>query len=279
MNADSSSTLSALNAQGNADPLPVTPAEQPKLQIRLKNEDGVVKLILPTTAETPAAASWNDLWEQLQQRLQAGKRFWQPLAVVHLIAQDRLLDARQLQGIADALTDVALQLQLVSTSRRQTAVAAATAGYSVTQQSAIAPLVPSSTVDSTPLLVEPLYLQMTVRSGMDIRHEGTVIIMGDVNPGGEIFAAGDIIIWGRLRGIAHAGYPNNPQCLIMALQMEPTQLRIADRVARAPETPPPQFEPEIAYVTPEGIRIARAIDLKTTPYLRELALPGSQRSD
>jgi septum site-determining protein MinC len=279
MNADSSSTLSTINAQGKADPISVNPTEQPKLQIRLKNEDGVVKLILPTEAETSAAASWNDLWEQLQQRLQAGKRFWQPLAVVHLVAQDRLLDARQLQAIADALTDVALQLQLVSTSRRQTAVAAATAGYCVTQQSTIAPLIPQSTAAITPPTAEPLYLQMTVRSGMDIRHQGTVIIMGDVNPGGEIFAAGDIIVWGRLRGIAHAGYPNNPQCLIMALQMEPTQLRIADRVARAPETPPPQFEPEIAYVTPQGIRIARSTELKTTPYLRELALPGSQRSD
>ena len=279
MNADSSSTLSALNAQGNADPIPVTPTEQPKLQIRLKHEDGVVKLILPTEAETPASASWNDLWEQLQQRLQAGKRFWQPLAIVHLIAHDRLLDARQLQGISDALADVALQLQLVATSRRQTAVAAATAGYSVIQQSVIAPLLPPSTEEVLPAIVEPLYLQMTVRSGMDIRHQGTVIIMGDVNPGGEIFAAGDIIVWGRLKGIAHAGYPNNPQCMIMALQMEPTQLRIADRVARAPETPPPQFEPEIAYVTPQGIRIARAMDVKTTPYLRELALPGSKRSD
>jgi septum site-determining protein MinC len=278
MNADSPSTLPT-NAQETTDPILDTPAQQPKLQIRLKNEDGVVKLILPTEAETPASASWNDLWEQLQQRLQAGKRFWQPLAVVHLIAHDRLLDARQLQSIDDALTDVALQLQVVSTSRRQTAVAAATAGYSVTQQTTIAPLVPPLNADSTPLLAEPIYLQMTVRSGMDIRHQGNVIIMGDVNPGGEIFAAGDIIIWGRLRGIAHAGYPNNPQCLIMALQMEPTQLRIADRVARAPETPPPQFEPEIAYVTPQGIRIARAVDMKTTPYLRELALPPSLRPD
>ncbi len=281
MNADPSSTASpTLNAQGEPDTTEVTPSDRPKLQIRLKQEDGVVKLILPTVAETPASSwSWNDLWEQLQQRLQGGKRFWQPLAAVHLIANDRLLDARQLQAIADALTDVALELQLVTTSRRQTAVAAATAGYSVTQQTAIAPLVPPPAKPQTPLLAEPVYLQMTVRSGMDIRHQGTVIIMGDVNPGGEIFAAGDIIIWGRLRGIAHAGYPNNPQCLIMALQMEPTQLRIADRVARAPETPPPQFEPEIAYVTPQGIRIARATDLKSTPYLRELALPGLQQSD
>jgi septum site-determining protein MinC len=278
MNFDPSSTLPNLNTQEEPDSS-VTPAAQSKLQIRLKNEDGVVKLILPTEAETPKSASWNDLWEQLQQRLQGGKRFWQPLAAVHLIAQDRLLDARQLQSIAEALGDVSLQLQLVETSRRQTAVAAATAGYSITQPSTIAPLTPPQVESPTTILAEPMYLQITVRSGMDIRHEGSIVIMGDVNPGGEIYAAGDIIVWGRLRGIAHAGYPNNPQCLIMALQMEPTQLRIADRVARSPETPPPQFEPEIAYITPQGIRIARAIDLKTTPYLRELALPGSQRSD
>jgi septum site-determining protein MinC len=279
MNANPSSTSPTLNANGKPDNPSVTPAEQPKLQVRLKNEDGVVKLILPREAETANAASWNELWEQLQQRLKGGKRFWQPLTAVHLIAYDRLLDARQLQSIADALGDVSLQLQLVETSRRQTAVAAATEGYSITQQSEIAPLATPPAVTQIPLLVEPMYLQMTVRSGMDIRHQGSVIIMGDVNPGGEIFAGGDIIVWGRLRGIAHAGYPTNPQCLIMALQMEPTQLRIADRVARAPESSPAQFEPEIAYVTPQGIRIARSADLKTTPYLNELTNQGSQPAD
>jgi septum site-determining protein MinC len=207
MNFDPSSTLPNLNTQEELDSS-VTPAAQPKLQIRLKNEDGVVKLILPTEAETPKSASWSDLWEQLQQRLQGGKRFWQPLAGVHLIAQDRLLDARQLQSIAEALGDVSLQLQLVETSRRQTAVAAATAGYSITQPSTIAPLTPPQVESPTTILAEPMYLQITVRSGMDIRHEGSIIIMGDVNPGGEIYAAGDIIVWGRLRGIAHAGYPS-----------------------------------------------------------------------
>ncbi len=275
MNGDSSSTLPTSNTQTEPDPQAPILMDLPKLQIQLKNEDGVVKLILPTVTETPDSSSWNDLWDQLKQRLQGSRRFWQPLASVHLIAHDRLIDARQLQAINDALLEVQLQLQLVATSRRQTAVAAATAGYSVTQQTKVAPV----TIPVAPLLVEPLYLHMTVRSGMDIRHQGTIVVVGDVNPGGEIFAAGDIIIWGRLRGMAHAGYPNNPQCLIMALQMEPTQLRIADRVARAPETPPPQFEPEIAYVTPQGIRIARSADLKITPYLRELVLPGSQLSD
>ena len=72
MNADSPSTL-PINDQETTDPILATPAQRPKLQIRLKNEDGVVKLILPTEAETPASASWNDLLEQLQQRLQANR--------------------------------------------------------------------------------------------------------------------------------------------------------------------------------------------------------------
>jgi septum site-determining protein MinC len=194
MNFDPSSTLPKSNPPAELETSTVSAEVPPKLQIRLKNEDGVVKLILPTEAETPKSASWNDLWEQLQQRLQGGKRFWQPLAAVHLVAQDRLLDARQLQSIAEALGDVSLQLQLVETSRRQTAVAAATAGYSITQPSTIAPLTPLPAPAQTTILAEPLYLQITVRSGMDIRHEGSIIIMGDVNPGGEIYAAGDIIV-------------------------------------------------------------------------------------
>jgi septum site-determining protein MinC len=136
-----------------------------------------------------------------------------------LVAKDRLLDARQLQAIADALSEDQLKLKRVYTSRRQTAVAAATAGYSVEQSPPVSSLneKPSG---PAPLLTEPLYLQTTVRSGMEIRHPGTVVILGEVNPGGSVIAAGDILVWGRLRGIAHAGAEGNSQCLIMALQME-----------------------------------------------------------
>jgi septum site-determining protein MinC len=116
-------------------------------------------------------------------------------------------------------------------------------------------------------MAEPLYLQLTVRSGVEIRHPGTIVILGDLNPGGAVIAEGDIFVWGRLRGVAHAGAGGNRECRIMALQMEPTQLRIADAVARAPESPPAQFYPEVAYVTPQGIRIARAADFSKTNVL------------
>lgn len=237
------------------------------LQVRFKTEEGRLMLILPTETEVPAsAASWSDIWLQLKQRLQGGDRFWQPQTIVHLIAADRLLDGRQLQAIVDALSDVQLQLQRVYTSRRQTAVAAATAGYCVEQQPPVATL--NQSPPSTPQpLTEPLYLQMTLRSGVEIRHSGTVVVLGDLNPGGIVVADGDILIWGRLRGIAHAGASGNSKCLIMALQMEPTQLRIADYVARAPTNSPTVFYPEIAYVTPEGIRITKAADFSRSQFL------------
>jgi septum site-determining protein MinC len=236
------------------------------LQVSFKSEEGHLLLILPAEAQEPVCATnWSDLWQQLKQRLNGSDRFWQPNTTVHLIAADRLLDARQLQAIADALWEVQLQLQRVYTSRRQTAVAAATAGYCVEQQALISALIHKPT---PPLpLGEPLYLQMTVRSGVEIRHSGTVVILGDLNPGGTVVADGDIMIWGRLRGIAHAGASGNHQCMIMALQMEPTQLRIADYVARVPKTPPNQLYPEIAYVTLQGIRITKAADFSKSQFL------------
>ncbi|MEX0268334.1 septum site-determining protein MinC [Leptolyngbyaceae cyanobacterium UHCC 1019] len=260
----------ALDLEGDAPTAanPDTPTEglqDRDLQVRLKSEDGKLLLMLPPEieleAENPASSlTWSEVLQQLKQRLNAGERLWQPDTSVHLIARDRLLDGRQLQAIADALTEAQLRLTRVYTSRRQTAVAAATTGYSVEQQSSIAQLNPTG-AESAQAMEEPLYLQTTLRSGGDVRHNGTVIILGDLNPGSSVVATGDILVWGRLRGTAHAGAKGNAQCLIMALQMEPNQIRIADFVARSPENPPAQYYPEVAYVAPQGtIRIARALE-------------------
>ncbi len=227
-------------------------------QVRFKTEAGRLLLLLPSESEiTTAATAWPDLWQQLKQRLNAGERFWQKQTSVYLIARDRLLDTRQLQAIADALIEAQLHLKRIYTSRRQTAVAAVTAGFSVEQQMPIAHL---NQAEARPPLADPLYVETTVRSGVEVRHPGTIVVLGDVNPGSSIIADGDVLVWGALRGVAQAGAAGNPRCLIMALRMEPTQIRIADFVARAPELPPDQYSPEVAYVTPEGIRIARAIE-------------------
>lgn len=243
----------------SSEPSPPTVAIA-DLQVRLKTKEGELYLILPPESEnSKIALAWVELWQQFKQLLMGQERFWQPNTPVHLVSDDRLLDTRQISAIAEALAEVQLQLKWVHTRRRQTAVVAATAGYSVEQITAASPLLPNS--EPATAMEEPLYIQMTLRSGAEIRHNGTVVVVGDLNPGSSIIAEGDILVWGRLRGVAHAGCKGNAKCLIMALQMEPTQIRIADYVARAPETPLAQYFPEVAYVSPQGsIRIARAAD-------------------
>ncbi|MFQ4143401.1 septum site-determining protein MinC [Chlorogloeopsis sp. ULAP02] len=235
--------------------------------IQIKTEEGKLLLILPTESQVPASESnWRQMWEHLKLRLNTSDRLKSRTNTpVHLVAGDRLLDSRQLQELAQTLSEMYMQLKSVSTSRRQTAIAAATAGYSV-EQIQRENLLDAQSQAAKITHTEALYLEKTVRSGVEIRHPGSVIILGDLNPGGIVVADGDILVWGRLRGVAHAGADGNRKCLIMALQMEPTQLRIADAVARAPEKSLMQVYPEVAYITPQGIRIAKATDFSKTQF-------------
>ncbi|MFP3896857.1 MAG: septum site-determining protein MinC [Anaerolineales bacterium] len=92
-----------------------------------------------------------------------------------------------------------------------------------------------------------ILIKRMVRSGQVVRHTGHIVIIGDVNAGATIAAGGDIVIWGRLYGIAHAGCMGDTSAIICALEMSPLQLRIADFIARPEENPPNKTPyPEIA---------------------------------
>ncbi len=95
---------------------------------------------------------------------------------------------------------------------------------------------------------DTLFLRRTVRSGQAIHHASNVVVLGDVNPGAEIVAGGDIIVWGVLRGMVHAGYPDNDQALVCSLLLAPVQLRIAHLLSRPPEGFEAQPRPEVAAI-------------------------------
>jgi septum site-determining protein MinC len=97
--------------------------------------------------------------------------------------------------------------------------------------------------------------QGTLRSG-DHRHaQGTLLVLGDVNPGAQISAVGHVLVWGRLRGVAHAGRSGDHTARIVALHLHPLQLRIADQVARGPAEPPPPGLAEKAHLVSGRIQI------------------------
>src|SRR5579875_1936896 len=57
-----------------------------------------------------------------------------------------------------------------------------------------------------------LYHRGTLRGGQTLHHMGNIVVLGDVNPGAELVATGDIVV-------------------VVALELAPTQLRIATLIA------------------------------------------------
>lgn len=83
-------------------------------------------------------------------------------------------------------------------------------------------------VDAAPTT---LYHAATLRGGQTLHHNGNIVVVGDVNPGAELVATGDILVFGRLAGTAHAGAQGNAEARIFALNLAATQLRIATVIA------------------------------------------------
>lgn len=79
------------------------------------------------------------------------------------------------------------------------------------------------------------FFKGAVRSGQSMEYDGSIVIIGDVNPGGVVRAGGNIIILGALKGIAHAGCNGMTDAFVSALSMIPVQLRIADIITRFPD--------------------------------------------
>jgi septum site-determining protein MinC len=102
--------------------------------------------------------------------------------------------------------------------------------------------------DEEPLGHVALVLRETLRSGRAVRHGGPVIVIGDVNPGAELIAGGDVVVWGKLRGLVHAGAAGNPEAVVCALDLNPTQLRIADKITVPPKGARRQPVPEMALI-------------------------------
>jgi septum site-determining protein MinC len=102
----------------------------------------------------------------------------------------------------------------------------------------------------------PLIVRNTCRSGVRIVSPSDCVVLGDVNPGAEIIAQGDVVVFGTLRGLAHAGAGGERTARIWALSIRPNQIRIADLVAVPPrgEKPAPNRY-EVAEIQNDVIQV------------------------
>jgi len=110
-------------------------------------------------------------------------------------------------------------------------------------------------------ITEALFIKSTFRSGETLEHSGDVIVLADVNPGAEIRADGDIIVFGSLKGWVHAGASGDNKCVIIALDLPSPRFQIGKYLGVAPMSAPQKskqstISPKIAYVRSRSIHVA-----------------------
>lgn len=168
----------------------------------------------------------------------------EPLPEATVIAEPVMLAGSELTELSELVEVLASTPAISFEEPTQTAVPIALATTALEQVAA------PDTTSGTRLVVGP------VRSGVILEHRGHLIVFGDVNPGAEIRAEGNIVVLGRLRGTAHAGIGQDVG-FILALRLEPQQLRVGRKVARAADSDTPASEAEIAYCTGDQIVVER----------------------
>lgn len=210
---------------------------------------GIREGLLITTGQ----GSWQQVEDSLLDRIAEQREFFRG-ARVALHVGDRTLERDEIRRLRDKLAEHDVTLWAVLGESPETARSARRADlqteltdptYADTQPAGDGELPP---IDTNEYGTSAVLLKATLRSGRIIRHVGHVIVIGDVNPGAQIIAGGDVLVWGRLRGTVHAGAAGDEAALVCALDMRPQQLRIASKVAISPVENQPRPHPEIAMI-------------------------------
>jgi septum site-determining protein MinC len=186
------------------------------------------------------------VYERLRRELEQKREFLQGSRIAVGLGR-RAMNGEQLASLQELFAAHDLELWAVLSddgdtrdAARELGLATRLSGSATDLDGAPAEPLPVESVNGasgskTPPAANALLLRETLRSGRAVWHEGHVIVLGDVNPGAEIVATGNVIVWGRLRGLVHAGSGGDAAAIICALELNPTQLRIADRIAAPPD--------------------------------------------
>lgn len=205
---------------------------------------------------TVPEGAWQVVRPSLLQAIDERGEFFRGARLVLQVA-GRSLSAAELGGLRNELQEREVALAAILSSSEATRSAGANLGLALE--------VPRPKLgengDLEPISFDPegdqaLLVERTLRSGQKVRHPGHVVILGDVNPGAEVVAGGNVVVWGRLRGVVHAGATGNDRTVVCALDLSPTQLRIGGHITVSPERKG-KPRPEKAYLK-DGNLVAEA---------------------
>jgi septum site-determining protein MinC len=203
----------------------------------------------------PDGGDWSEVVNRLIARIDEQRSFFKG-ARVALDVGSRPVIHHELDNLRAILIKREMTLWAVISSSNTTQGAARNLGLETTlvaqQEQLDTPEISPEEAGMPGILIDH-----TLRGGRVVRSNGHVIVYGDVNPGAEIVAAGSVIIWGRLRGMVHAGANGDESAVVCALDLAPTQLRIAGYITVSPPDKRRKPLPEIASVR-QGRIVAEA---------------------
>jgi septum site-determining protein MinC len=157
-------------------------------------------------------------------------------AKIALQLEDRELGSADLVDLKGALADRDIALWALLTTNESTRSAAAELGLEIEADSAQSREGEEEIPFESDLPGDDaILLNQTLRSGQRLHFLGHIVVLGDANPGSEIVAGGHVVVWGRLRGTVHAGATGSEEATVCALDLMPTQLRIAGHIAVSPK--------------------------------------------
>jgi septum site-determining protein MinC len=213
---------------------------------------------------TLGAGPLDEVLGELETRLNASASFFVGGRVALRVGQ-RALSTDQLLAIGSMLQQAGVTLWAIDGSHPTTCASAREFGL----ESSLAAPPPEAPTAAQISLEEMtgIVVRRTLRSGQPVRHAGHITVIGDVNPGAELVAGGDIIVWGALRGTVHAGAMGNEEAIVCALQLAPNQIRIGSIIARSPERGRPPSVPETARVQ-DGCIVVEQWNLRRKQLLR-----------
>lgn len=196
--------------------------------------------------------SWHELRDALMVRINQQGNFLRGGRLA-IDVGNLALSAVELSSLRDALSDQGLTVWAVLSNSPKTSQTAQTLGLATKLTTKPTPTAAIKAPETHLFDGEDAVLvQRTLRSGYSLEHPGHVVVMGDVNPGAEIVAGGNVIVWGRLRGVVHAGAEGDESAIVCALDLSPMQLRIAGHIALTPKRRG-KPQPEIARLHEERV--------------------------
>ena len=183
---------------------------------------------------TLPSGGWQDVRQLLIDAVAQQADFFRGARVALQVAE-RELGAAELGSLRDELSGSEVTLWAVLSTADITRAAAADLGLA-RELSALTGQASTErpTHDSALPGEEAILIERTLRSGHSVRYPGHVIVVGDANPGSEIIAGGHVVVWGHLRGVVHAGAEGDEGAVVCALDLAPTQLRIASHISVSP---------------------------------------------